>query len=802
MESRREGSNNPSAYSDDTAGLQGDVSRHAAMDLPQQQQAKLLEEQEERELWCAICLSVLRQPRQLPCKHAFCLHCLEKMLPKRGAVVRCPSCRRCAAVPSEGPCGLAVDPALLARVAEVRERRRQKARQKKSKTCSSCAEVQLCLQCPHCGAQLCRGCTARHSEALQQQVRSITKTLEKFKMKLQQENQGDRTRGRVKGHQSLAGDEEEMRRCRGTKRVLMTLKRALASSKTMAEEPPANLPAYDVPAGMSAGFKQLHSLNLQLMFLLKLTSTLESHLMSCNVVDIQRTKARQSAGLEIDDKADENMRVREEFLIDLRSDEHRSEDSRRSLQRDHKSLISGFQNLRLENEPVFERSSRSTPRYNDNINKRKSRNRARHVSYSLTRFSQDSELASPLRSHDGLRTYGNRANSDELQRSRSYSRCGSPSESSRSRSRTREENSGIFSGDEDDDKSFASSHQISSEQSLGCKLGINLPFSTVAISDPLQMLEDQSLLYRCKSSRSLQRLKHRSLIRRPTDVSWCPWNNTVYITVSQIAKVVMVSCASAGLGSTLLGVHGYDPGPQEDRIPTLLTEGRESRPRAWGERGDEPGHLLFPSAIACSPLVKELYVLDKRRCRVVVFSLQGHFLREFGSRGHGSNSFSSAEALAADHAGLLYIADTCNDRILVLDRHGAAVRQIGSAELRMPAGVAVSGNKLLVADTANHKCRVYHRTSGKLLATLGGRGSNQAQLESPECVAVDACGFFLVGDTGNNRIQVFRPNGNFVRYLGCRNGKAGELSMVTGLAVTPSLEVLAVDCCQHLVLVY
>lgn len=44
----------------------------------------------------------------------------------------------------------------------------------------------------------------------------------------------------------------------------------------------------------------------------------------------------------------------------------------------------------------------------------------------------------------------------------------------------------------------------------------------------------------------------------------------------------------------------------------------------------------------------------------------------------------------------------------MLDRNGRPLRQLGGRELREPAGVAVSvdGKTVLVADTANHRCRV------------------------------------------------------------------------------------------------
>lgn len=46
---------------------------------------------------------------------------------------------------------------------------------------------------------------------------------------------------------------------------------------------------------------------------------------------------------------------------------------------------------------------------------------------------------------------------------------------------------------------------------------------------------------------------------------------------------------------------------------------------------------------------------------------------------------------------------------------------------------------------------------------FGSRGRNKGQFESPESVAVDDEGFIVVGDSGNGRVQVFHPNGRFVR---------------------------------------
>ncbi|KAF4527079.1 hypothetical protein B566_EDAN015714 [Ephemera danica] len=41
---------------------------------------------------------------------------------------------------------------------------------------------------------------------------------------------------------------------------------------------------------------------------------------------------------------------------------------------------------------------------------------------------------------------------------------------------------------------------------------------------------------------------------------------------------------------------------------------------------------------------------------------------------------------------------------------------------------------------------------------FGSSGAARGQFRTPECVAVDKMGFILVGDSGNGRVQVFRPN--------------------------------------------
>ena len=56
------------------------------------------------EVSCSVCTNVFTDPKQLPCLHSFCLHCLNEILRTSGRhdIIACPECRRESRVPNSG----------------------------------------------------------------------------------------------------------------------------------------------------------------------------------------------------------------------------------------------------------------------------------------------------------------------------------------------------------------------------------------------------------------------------------------------------------------------------------------------------------------------------------------------------------------------------------------------------------------------------------------------------------------------------------------------------------------------------
>lgn len=69
-------------------------------------------------------------------------------------------------------------------------------------------------------------------------------------------------------------------------------------------------------------------------------------------------------------------------------------------------------------------------------------------------------------------------------------------------------------------------------------------------------------------------------------------------------------------------------------------------------------------------------------------------------------------------------------------------------------------------------------------------------------VAVDDQGYIFVGDSGNNRIQIFHPDGAFLRAFGCWGAGPAEFKGLEGVAVLSDGKILVCDRENHRVQVF
>ena len=190
-----------------------------------------------------------------------------------------------------------------------------------------------------------------------------------------------------------------------------------------------------------------------------------------------------------------------------------------------------------------------------------------------------------------------------------------------------------------------------------------------------------------------------------------------------------------------------------------------------GVAGTEPGQLGYVSD-ALRDKAGNCYVSEfGDNQRISKFDPDGKFIKCWGSPGSGQEvgkdgsgptpgEFARIRAMTLGPDGNLYVADACHHRIQVFTLEGEFVRTFGTpgsgaGELSYPYDVACSAGAtpyLYVVEYGN--CRVQKFTlAGRSLGVWGGPGREPGQLNSPWALAVDSHGRVHVADSENDRIQ-------------------------------------------------
>lgn len=191
-------------------------------------------------------------------------------------------------------------------------------------------------------------------------------------------------------------------------------------------------------------------------------------------------------------------------------------------------------------------------------------------------------------------------------------------------------------------------------------------------------------------------------------------------------------------------------------------------------------------------------------------------------------------AVAVDQAGHLYLADTMNHRVRLVDAVTGVITTLAGigaprfsgddgpaneAGLNEPSALVVSGRGLLyIADQSNNRVRTVDLATGTIrtvagtgAATYSGDGmlATESSLSGPSGLALGLDGILYIADTFNGRIRAVDPitglistvvgDGGEYRYQGPAEPPSPSLSRPSGLAVDASGSLYIADSDNHLI---
>ena len=206
------------------------------------------------------------------------------------------------------------------------------------------------------------------------------------------------------------------------------------------------------------------------------------------------------------------------------------------------------------------------------------------------------------------------------------------------------------------------------------------------------------------------------------------------------------------------------------------------------------GRLAIPIGITVARDGR-VFVTDTAQDRVFVYSGK-KFVTALGKTGE----LQSPSGVALDEArGLIYIVDSRKHMVFVYSlKDYAKIREFGQrgggpGEFNFPTNITVdSDGKVYVVDTANFRIQIFD-PEGKYLKTIGALGDSPGSLARPKGVGVDSEGHIYVVDTAFQNFQIFDQEGNVLLFVGGAGFGPGKFALPAGLAIDAQDRIYVVD---------
>ncbi|WP_426342819.1 gluconolaconase [Pseudoduganella sp. S-14] len=237
-----------------------------------------------------------------------------------------------------------------------------------------------------------------------------------------------------------------------------------------------------------------------------------------------------------------------------------------------------------------------------------------------------------------------------------------------------------------------------------------------------------------------------------------------------------------GIAADKQGNVYFSDGGEKNTVSVLARDG-SVRVLAGGIEGYREGTgaaaaFNTPSGIA---LDKEgnVYVADTgnhaiRKIAVdgTVSTLAGSGIAGFADGQGAQAQFNGPVGVAVDAAGVVYVADTYNDRIRKIAADGTVTTLAGSgrpgfvdgtgegAQFDTPCGIALGKDGIYIADTSNDAVRRINTDGSVITIAVAPELEKEPLLRRPMALAVTHDGFVYIAVSSRGRLLQLAPDGN------------------------------------------
>ena len=213
--------------------------------------------------------------------------------------------------------------------------------------------------------------------------------------------------------------------------------------------------------------------------------------------------------------------------------------------------------------------------------------------------------------------------------------------------------------------------------------------------------------------------------------------------------------------------------------------------KSFGGKGAQHGEFDFPSGTAYHG--DNIVVAEQANHRVQVLSRQGGYLRHFGGKGSLDQQLNHPTGLSIDSDGNIVVADKKNKLIKIFSADGQFLNKLGTeGSFTLPYNCIQHDNYLIVSDRGDHCVKCFDR-KGNFLYKFGKKGDAAGEFNKPDCLSMDKAGHLMVCDSDNHRIQVLDLSGKFFAKFGTEGRGMGEFDNPVSVAVLSDGKIVVTD---------
>ena len=231
----------------------------------------------------------------------------------------------------------------------------------------------------------------------------------------------------------------------------------------------------------------------------------------------------------------------------------------------------------------------------------------------------------------------------------------------------------------------------------------------------------------------------------------------------------------------------------KDKIHLFKSDGTHIK--SFGGYGTQPGEFNRPAGIAFHG--NNIIVAEQYNCRVQQISKQGQYLSHFSEKGRLDRQLNHPCGLSIDSDGNILVANCDNELIKIFSAGGQFLSKIGKDGCcTQPFHCIQHDNYLIISDSGDHSVKLFNR-KGNFLYKFGKKGNSDGELNTPRCLFMNKAGHLMVCDKKNYRIQVFDLSGKFVAKFGTKGSGMGEFNTPVSAAVLSDGKIVVTDYNNH-----